>query len=82
MKKHKKIKNIANHHYIKRSIRTRHKELLRNKLTNLYEGILFFNNSKNQRIVKLFNAFLRKLKGKRASRNSQVISKHLLSLIN
>jgi hypothetical protein len=27
------------------------KELLRNKLTNLYAGVLFFNNSKNQQIV-------------------------------
>jgi hypothetical protein len=33
------------------------KELLRNKLTNLYAGILFFNNSENQRIVNYLMLF-------------------------
>jgi hypothetical protein len=30
---------------------------LRNKLTNLYAGVLFFNNSKNQRIVNYLMLF-------------------------
>jgi hypothetical protein len=54
------------------------KELLKNKQTNLYAGVLFFNNSKKQRIVN-YLMLLGEVKGKRTSKNSQVISKQSLS---
>lgn len=55
------------------------KELLRNKLSDLYTDIFFLGQAKKLTNSDLFNGVFSEVNGKRTRRNGQVIPKYFLS---